>query len=86
MDTSRERYLATLHCLRSPTVVSLSLDKPTLCVTGRTLRNLTYDAVLAGKYLNIRMHSVPHNNQPDGGFNGTDLDICEPTRPQLAKQ
>ena len=57
-----------------------------MCVTGRTLRNLTYDAVLAGKYLNIRMHSVPHNNQPDGGFNGTDLDICEPTRPQLAKQ
>lgn len=30
-----------------------------------TSRNVTYDAVLRGKYKNIRMFSMPHNNQPD---------------------
>ena len=46
-----------------------------------TSRNTTFDAVLSGKYNNIRMHSVPHNNQPDGGWNGTDLDIMPPPPP-----
>jgi hypothetical protein len=43
-----------------------------------TSRNITYDAILAGKYKNIRMQSVQHNSQPDGGYNGTDLDIMPP--------
>jgi len=46
-----------------------------------TSRNQSYDAVLAGKYKNIRMHTTPHNNQPDGGWNGTDLDILKPPNP-----
>lgn len=44
-----------------------------------TSRNRTYDAILnEGRYTNIRMFSVPHNNQPDGGFEGTDLYILRP--------
>jgi len=49
-----------------------------------TSRNLTYEAVLKGKYKNIRMLSMPHNNQPDGGYNGTDLDIGSPPPPRGA--
>ena len=43
-----------------------------------TSRNNTYDAILRGKYKNIRMHSQTHNNQPDGGVGGIDLDIAPP--------
>ena len=46
-----------------------------------TSRNTTYDAVLKGKYQNIRMHTMQHNNQPDGGVGGTDLDIAPPPAP-----
>lgn len=46
-----------------------------------TSRNVTYDAILAGKYRNIRMHTMMHNNQPDGGIEGYDLDIAPPPPP-----
>ena len=36
-----------------------------------TSRNVTYDKVKAGKYKNIRMHTTPHNNQPDGAMTST---------------
>jgi hypothetical protein len=39
-----------------------------------TSRNLTYNKVLQGKYKNIRLRSMAHNNQPDGGFNGTSIE------------
>jgi len=44
-----------------------------------TSRNVTYNRILnEGKYGNIRMYSVAQNNQPDGGYDGTDLDIIPP--------
>ena len=46
-----------------------------------TSRNVTYDAILRGKYQNIRMHTMSHNNQPDGGIGGFDLDIAPPPPP-----
>jgi hypothetical protein len=46
-----------------------------------TSRNTTFDAILRGKYTNIRMHTVAHNSQPDGGYNGTDLDMIHPPDP-----
>jgi len=33
-----------------------------------TSRNISFDAVAAGKYSNIRMHTQAHNNQPDGAM------------------
>eukprot|EP01051_Picozoa_sp_SAG22_P017009 SAG22_NODE_2529_length_2473_cov_3.477675_2_plen_60_part_00 len=33
-----------------------------------TSRNVTYDKVMSGKYQNIRMHTTPHNAQPDGAM------------------
>ena len=46
-----------------------------------TSRNVTYDAIMRGKYQNIRMHTMSHNNQPDGGIGGFDLDIAPPPPP-----
>lgn len=43
-----------------------------------TSRNTTFDRVLEGKYSNIRMLSVPHNNQPDAPVQGFDFDILPP--------
>lgn len=44
-----------------------------------TSRNVTYNKILKeGKYGNIRMYTVAQNNQPDGGYQGTDLDIIPP--------
>ena len=37
--------------------------------------------LVPGKYQNIRMHSMEHNNQPDGGAGGIDLDIAPPPSP-----
>ena len=46
-----------------------------------TNRNQTYDAILNGKYSNIRMQTLPMNNQPDGGYEGYDLYVS-PAPPQ----
>ena len=47
-----------------------------------TSRNRTYDAIMAGKYKNIRMHTMPMNNQPDGGYQGYDLHVSPPPPPR----
>ena len=49
-----------------------------------TSRNTTFDRVLEGKYSNIRMLSVPHNNQPDTSVMGFDFDILPPPPAQNA--
>ena len=46
-----------------------------------TNRNQTFDAILNGKYSNIRMQTLPMNNQPDGGYEGYDLYVS-PGPPQ----
>mmetsp|Transcript_7340 Transcript_7340/g.21688 ORF Transcript_7340/g.21688 Transcript_7340/m.21688 type:complete len:747 (+) Transcript_7340:499-2739(+) len=46
-----------------------------------TSRNATYDAILKGKYSNIRMWTMPMNNQPDGGIPNYDLYISPPPPP-----
>lgn len=47
-----------------------------------TNRNQTFDAVMAGKYKNIRMRTMPMNNQPDGGYKGFDLFVAPPPPPR----
>jgi hypothetical protein len=46
-----------------------------LPVNFDTSRN-TFDKIMEGKYQNIRFHTMVHNNQPDGGYEGYDLDLA----------
>jgi hypothetical protein len=56
----------------------LSTDVTPLCFS------LPDYAVMRGKYHNIRMHTMEHNNQPDDGIGGIDLDIAPPPSPWRA--
>jgi hypothetical protein len=47
-----------------------------LPVNFDTSRNNTFDKIMQGKYQNIRFHTMVENNQPDGGYEGYDLDIA----------